>query len=79
MESFFVGLEGAAQRERGFHYFLADFLKLELPNVKRFKGEDVPLYVECVAPLMFIEQIRGWSGIQATLPQGFGIRNVVGL
>lgn len=76
VESFFVGLEGAAQRERGFHYFLADFLKLELPNVKRFKGEDVPLYVECVAPLMFIEQIRGWSGIQATLPQGFGIRNV---
>lgn len=79
VESFFVGLEGAAQRERGFHYFLADFLKLELPNVKRFKGEDVPLYVECVAPLMFIEQIRGWSGIQATLPQSFGIRNVAKL
>jgi hypothetical protein len=79
VESFFVGLEGAAQRERGFHYFLADFLKLELPNVKRFKGDDVPLYVECVAPLMFIEQIRGWSGIQATLPQSFGIRNVAKL
>jgi len=79
VEAFFVGLEGAAQREKGFHYFLADFLKLELPDVKRFKGEDVPLYVECVAPLMFIEQIRGWSGIQATLPQSFGIRNVAKL
>jgi hypothetical protein len=76
VESFFVGMEGAAQRERGFHHFLADFLKLDLPYVKRFKGDDVPLYVECVAPLMFIEQIRGWSGIQATLPQSFGIRNV---
>lgn len=76
VESFFVGMEGAAQRERGFHCFLADFLELELPNVKRYKGGDVPLYVECIAPLMFIEQIRGWSGIQATLPQSFGIRNV---
>jgi hypothetical protein len=28
---------------------------------------------------MFIEQIRGWSGIQATLPQSFGIRNVAKL
>jgi len=76
IEPFFVGMEGAAQRERGFHHFLADFLGLQLPYVKRFRGEDVPLYVECVAPLMFIEQIRGWSGIQATLPQSFGIRNV---
>ena len=79
VESFFVGMEGAAQRERGFHYFLAEFLKLEMPYVKRFQGEDVPLYIECVAPLMFIEQIRGWSGIQATLPQSFGIRNVAKL
>jgi hypothetical protein len=79
VESFFVGIEGAAQRERGFHHFLAEFLKLELPHVKRFKGEDVPLYVECVASLMFIEQIRGWGGIQATLPQSFGIRNVAKL
>lgn len=79
VESFFVGMEGAAQRERGFHHFLAEFLELELPFVKRFQGEDVPLYVECIAPLMFIEQIRGWSGIQATLPQSFGIRNVAKL
>lgn len=79
VESFFVGMEGAAQRERGFHYFLSDFLKLDLPYVTRFKGDDVPLYIECVAPLMFIEQIRGWSGIQATLLQSFGIRNVAKL
>lgn len=79
VESFFVGIEGAAQREKGFHNFLAEFLELELPYVKRFKGEEVPLYVECIAPLMFIEQIRGWSGIQATLPQSFGIRNVAKL
>lgn len=76
---YYVGMQGAAQRDQGFHYFLANFLELELPYVKRFKGDDVPLYVECIAPLMFIEQIRGWSGIQATLPQSFGIRNVAKL
>lgn len=79
VEPFFIGIEGAAQRDRGFHRFLAEFLELELPYVKRFKGEEVPLYVECIAPLMFIEQIRGWGGIQATLPQSFGIRNVAKL
>lgn len=79
VQPFFVGVEGAAQRERGFHHFFAEFFDLDLPYVKRFKGEDVPLYVECIAPLMFIEQIRGWGGIQATLPQSFGIRNVAKL
>jgi len=79
VEAFFVGVEGAAQRERGFHAHLAQFLKLELPLVKRYKGEDVPLYTECIAPLLFIEQIRGWSSIQATLPQSFGIRNAAKL
>lgn len=75
-EAYFVGIEGAAQRERGFHYFLSTFFDLTLPKVKRYKGEDSPLYLECIAPLFFIEQIRGWSGIQATLPQSYGIRNV---
>lgn len=79
VKPFYVGMEGSAQRERGFHHFLSDFFNLKLPYVKRFKGEDVPLYVECITPLMFIEQIRGWSGIQATLPQSFGIRNVAKL
>ena len=75
-EPYFVGIEGAAQRERGFHHFLAEFLDLELPRVKRSGGYDVPLYMECIFPLMFIEQVRGWSGIQASLRHGFGIRNV---
>lgn len=79
VEAYFVGVEGAAQRERGFHTYLASFLELDLPLVQRYHGEDVPLYMECIAPLLFIEQIRGWSGIQATLPQGFGIRSVAKL
>ena len=78
-EPYFVGIEGAAQRERGFHQFLAEFLNLELPRVKRSGGHDVPLYMECIFPLMFIEQVRGWSGIQASLRHSFGIRNVAKL
>lgn len=79
VESLFVGIEGAAQREMGFHHFLAEFLDLELPYVKKFNGDDVQLYVECIAPLMFIEQIRGWGGIQMTLRHSFGIKNVAKL
>lgn len=75
VRAYFVGIEGAAQRERGFHQFLADFLQLDLPRVKRFSSSDVPLYMECILPLMFIEQVRGWSGIQASLRQNYGIRD----
>ena len=62
-----------------FYFFIAEFLQFDLPYVKRFKGEDVPLYIECIAPLLFIEQIRGWGGIQATLNQSYGIKNIAKL
>lgn len=75
-EYFYVGIRGAAQREKGFHTFLVDFLGIKLPLVPRYSGEDVPLYLECLLPLMFIEQIRGWSGIQMTLPKIYRIQNV---
>ncbi len=76
IDPYYVQVEGSAQRERGFHFFLADFLNLQLPRVRRSGGNDGPLYMECIIPLMFIEQIRGWSGIQASLRQGFGIKDV---
>jgi AAA domain-containing protein len=75
-EFYYVGIRGAAQREKGFHSFLADFLGIKLPLVPRYEGDDVPLYLECLFPLMFIEQVRGWGGIQMTLPKLFGIQNV---
>lgn len=73
---YYVNREGSAQRQAGFHSFLANFLDLELPFVSRFSGNDVPLYLECIIPLMFIEQIRGWTGVQATIPKNYGIQNV---
>ncbi|MBU3914965.1 AAA family ATPase [bacterium] len=75
-EFYFVGISGAAQRAKGFHHYLAAFLGLTLPSVTRFQGEDVPLYLQCIVPLLFIEQRKGWGGIQATLPRFYGIQNV---
>jgi hypothetical protein len=72
---YFLRDSGAAQRERGFHTFLAAFLGLELPQVETFNDTKVPLYLECIFPLLFIEQKKGWSEIQATIPKKYRIRN----
>jgi hypothetical protein len=42
---YFVLDPGAAQREAGFHKWLADFIGWELPTVKRYDGTDVLLYI----------------------------------
>jgi hypothetical protein len=73
---YFVSVEGAAQRERGFHRFLAGFLGLELPRVVRYDSSEVPLYIQTLAPLFFVEQKRGWSGVQANTPTFYQIKDV---
>ncbi|MCB1064261.1 MAG: hypothetical protein KDN20_15260 [Verrucomicrobiae bacterium] len=75
-EDFFVRDPGAASRKAGFHRFLAEFMGWELPIVKRSNGDDVLLYLECIFPLLIVEQKRGWGGIQANMPTYFGIRDV---
>ncbi|HEV3218227.1 MAG TPA: hypothetical protein VGZ48_00540 [Candidatus Acidoferrales bacterium] len=72
---YFVRLPGAAQRERGFHTRLARFLGWDLPSVPRYDGEMSPLYLECIFPLMIVEQKHGWSGIQASVPVHYGIKD----
>lgn len=73
---YFVRQPGAATRTRGFHQFLASFIGWKLPEVTTFDGESCPLYLECIFPLMLIEQKRGWSGIQTAMPLQFKIRDV---
>jgi len=73
---YFVRYEGAAQRERGFHHRLASFLGWELPDVPHYDESTGPLYLECIFPLAMIEQKHGWSGIQASIPVHYGIREV---
>jgi hypothetical protein len=64
----YVRRPGAAQNPAGFHRMLAEFLGWNLPGVVREDGSEVPLYMELVFPLLYVEQRRGWGGIQATMP-----------
>jgi hypothetical protein len=69
-------MEGVAQRERGFHHFLVDFIGLSLPIVVKYDGSSAPLYLEALFSLYYVEQTRGWGGIQNTLPTYLGIQQL---
>ena len=71
-----AGQVGSAVSERGFHHWLAEFIGWSLPNVVTFDGKETTLYLECIFPLFFVEQKRGWSEIQANIPTHYGIKNV---
>jgi hypothetical protein len=75
-QDLYVRRPGAAKNEAGFHRALAEFLGWNLPEVETYDGKLVPLYVETIFPLMFVEQKRGWSDIQARFPTQFRIRDV---
>ena len=75
-KDYFVRDPGSATREAGFHTRLAEFIGWKLPQVMRYDGTDVPLYMECVLPLFYVEQRHGWSSIQATTPRFLQIREV---
>lgn len=70
------GRVGSAKSERGIHRWLTEFIGWDLPNVVTYEGDEVRLYIECIFPLFFIEQKRGWSEIQANIPTNYGIKNV---
>jgi hypothetical protein len=73
---YFVRLAGAATRESGFHQFLSDFVGWQLPSVPRFDGEPGLLYLECLFPFLFVEQLTGWRGIYSRMPTFLGIPEV---
>lgn len=73
---YYVRMSGAASRPSGFHHWLEKFVGWDLPQVARYDGDEAPLYLECVFPLLFVEQKRGWSTIPATFPMYFRIREV---
>lgn len=67
---------GSAISQKGFHHWLTDFIGWNLPNVVTYDGKETKLYLECIFPLFFIEQKRGWSEIQANIPTHYGIKNL---
>jgi hypothetical protein len=66
---------GAAKREAGLHHRLARFIGWDLPEVVAWDGSAVPLYMEVLAPMLFVEQTRGWSGLAAVMPRYLRIRD----
>ena len=76
VRDYYVRRKGAAQEERGFHNFLTDWCGWALPQVARYNGSSVPLYLEAVAPLWIVEQKRGWAGLQAATPTYLQIRDI---
>lgn len=73
---FFVREPGSAQRPVGLYPRLASFLGWELPSVSKTDGGESPLYMEAVFPLFFVEQKRGWAGLQLKYPFHLRIRDV---
>ena len=66
---------GSAVRKAGFHKVLADFVGWQLPTVPTFAGTEVPLYLELLFPLFYIEQKFGWSGVAPRVPTYLRIRD----
>lgn len=76
VDDYYVGRQGGASRERGFHVWLATFLGWTMPELPAREGRTSQLYMEQVFPLLFVEQRRGWGGIQAQMPAFSGVTEV---
>ncbi len=65
---FYVRTQFAAREESGFHRFLAEFIGYDLPSVPALENVSVPLYLECLMPYFFVDQLTGWRDLKARMP-----------
>jgi predicted nucleic acid-binding Zn-ribbon protein len=73
---YFVRSPRAAVSSMGFHNLLAEFMDWKLPKAAQFEGDDSPLYMETLFPLLCVEQKLGWGRIPARFPTWLGVRDV---
>lgn len=73
---FFLKDPGSAQRERGFHTFLGEFLGINQPQVMKYDGTKTILYLESIFTVNYVEQTRGWGGILNVLPTYLSIKDL---
>ncbi|WP_139210100.1 hypothetical protein [Microlunatus flavus] len=73
----FVRQGGAATRELGFHRVFSEFLGWSLPQVPTYGANEVPLYLEALFPLFYVEQKSGWAGVTPRMPTYLGIRDML--
>ena len=72
-DDYLIGRPGVAVQERGFHRRLVEMLGWELPAVPTYSGRAVPLYVQEVFGLAYVDQKRGWGGTVPQVPTSFQI------
>ena len=70
---YLVGRPGVATEERGFYRFLAGLLGWEQPKVPTYEGKAVPLYLQVVFGLAYVDQKRGWGGTVPQVPTSYQI------
>ncbi len=68
VRDFYVRIKGAARDLAGFHRFLADFIGYELPDVPVQDESTMPLYLECLMPYFFVDQLTGWRDLKSRMP-----------
>jgi hypothetical protein len=68
VRDYYVRFKGSAQEEAGFHRFLAEYLGYDLPNVPAQDETTVPLYLECLMPYFFVDQLTGWRDLKSRMP-----------
>jgi hypothetical protein len=68
IRDFYVRTQFAAQEESGFHRFLAEYLGYELPEVPALDTSSIPLYLECLMPYFFVDQMSGWRDLKSRMP-----------
>jgi hypothetical protein len=75
-DKYYINKQNDTSSERGFYAWLCKFIGWNLPTVPKTDGGESLLYPATIFPLLFVEQKRGWTGIQSTLPYYFKIKDV---
>lgn len=65
-----------ADPQTGLQAYLFEFWGLPKQELKTFRGTDVVLYLENLAPLFIIDQVAGWSVPQALQVRRYGTMEV---
>jgi hypothetical protein len=74
--SLLIGRGSQSSDTHGFQNRLRDWMGLPSQEILGKSGNTTQIYLENLAPLFLIEQIFGWSELQATQVYQYGIREV---
>lgn len=71
-----LGYGTSADATAGFQAHFREWLGWPESRLVRTRGGEYPLYLENIAPLFLLEQLRGWTGIQAEQVYRYGLQEV---